>query len=148
MSAPLDLDRFRDSTPGPWSVAPCEISGKVWIERRSDYLKSGIARMGFAPAEGHGGTLDGNAALIAAAPDLLAECRRLRSALANMADVAREHASARGDAVTEAAQLRSALERAFDHMEHRPACSVWRRENPVCDCAIAIVRDALAGRCA
>lgn len=63
-------------TPGPWAI---QMDGRdTRVVREADGLKSYVASLGeIWLCEEHGGTVDANAALIAAAPDLLAALKAL-----------------------------------------------------------------------
>ena len=87
--AAANLDDFAGHTRGPWKVErrwsnECEIVPRITCERDADRGCGWIADAIGAPYLGHQSTLP-NARLIAAAPDLLAEVRRLRTANAELA---------------------------------------------------------------
>jgi hypothetical protein len=76
-------------TAGPWRVIDGRSIGqrqdgapaRLVIERRDSGYKSFIAECWGSPAPAHGGTLEGNTALIAAAPALYAACESALSLL-------------------------------------------------------------------
>lgn len=84
---PLDLAQFEGHTPGPWEAHGATIySADVWV----DGDNHGGARIGSAyqdemPTEARDEDF-ANAELIAAAPALLAECRRLQAENAKLRD--------------------------------------------------------------
>lgn len=85
----MDLSKFDGHTPGPWKVERrfsngCEIVPRITCQRDDDRGCGWIADAIGAPYLGHESTLP-NARLIAAAPNLLAEVRRLREVLVNLA---------------------------------------------------------------
>ena len=103
---PLDLSTFTGFTPGPWAA----------FNRDGEYLdESGLGWDVIGPPES---SMDrgqfergADARLIVAAPDLLAECRRLRAELASMKDAESEQHSKRCDAEEEAERQRDEIAR-------------------------------------
>ncbi len=122
--AAINLDDFAGHTPGPWK-AFCRdtgyVEGEPWSEDR--FLQWDIE--GPEEPDGRGTFFEKDARLVAAAPDLLAEVRRLRAANAELAAALRLSLDAM-DAVdaclsqsgvgysSEAEQKRKAAERAGD----------------------------------
>ena len=72
----MDTEQFDGHTPGPWSAEYGSLNTLVWVQDGGD----DIALYSVTPYEGDE-VLDVDAELIAAAPDLLAEVKRLRAAL-------------------------------------------------------------------
>ena len=139
----VDLDALDGHTPGPWSILPAKDTGggplvgwSLQSERR--YLCIIRHEDGQATAA--------DAALIAAAPDLLAECRRLRADLAaREATVAAEYYEATtkcNNAQAALARLREAAGELCANGKHDSRCA---RELKVgfCDCWQHTLRAAL-----
>lgn len=76
----IDYSKFKGHTPGPWKVIVNRVG--IFIENQTQY---GIADL--SPVSGEDTPEQiANAALIAAAPDLLAENKRLRDLVRQMLD--------------------------------------------------------------
>lgn len=73
-SKPLNLDQFQGFTPGPWWL---DDDGFIAAGSQETYCT--VAEPRCMEPRGNESEIDANASLIAAAPSLLAECRRLRS---------------------------------------------------------------------
>ena len=88
-SAPLDLAQFEGCTPGPWTllISDYDEDGLNYaeVERQSPrpyQAAQGICKIhGWGAAYSRDAEQKANAALIAAAPALLAECQRQRELL-------------------------------------------------------------------
>ena len=79
----LDLDALAGHTPGPWSILPAKDTGGgplVGWSLQSERCYLCIIR------HEDGQATAADAALIAAAPELLAECRRLRAEVAKVSE--------------------------------------------------------------
>lgn len=95
---PLDLAQFVDFTPGPWTllISDYDEDGLDYaeVERQSPrpyQAAQGICKIhGWGAAYSRDAEQKANAALIAAAPDLLAECQRQRAEIERLQAAANE----------------------------------------------------------
>ena len=102
----LDLAQFEGHTPGPWKIGETMPAGNRYIETSAGYVVAKISGLlAYKKAQPI------NAALIAAAPALLAECRRQREEIARLREALEEAANdlRRHEAYQSEAEARAAL---------------------------------------
>lgn len=78
---PLNLDEFTGHTPGPWHQGDGHGTGKGYAICSGPQILAKVNGNGYPAGIGNAPESDANAALIAAAPDILEECKRYRAAL-------------------------------------------------------------------
>ena len=78
-ATPLDLDQFKGHTPGPWRIARMEGGRKITVVNQHGGL---VSYLDCFPHQ---------AELIAAAPALLAECKRQREQIAALREALEQY---------------------------------------------------------